>query len=686
MAIIPNDVGVFVSNVINSKYDIASPTLENFPTHYDQNGHGGFMAIDSSISEVSGVESLTGKYELIIPSPRRKVGMVIYDTNPEVSTFYQCTDATACSWEEVDFRFRYFYGPTAPTASDIQVGEKWFDTVVGSEYTYLPVADGSTYKAWVDIDHIGEGETFSGYITVDLANTYYVNVGGDEMTGSLTAEKMFRNSSDTSFEDNELVTKSYVSTNFAQSSGGIFTQQITGTDAKFSGSVTAARFYGTQSISDDSQLATKKYVDDNTIGGVSFYIDGQGTPFATSVDGISLSGGSNINIEFDQDTTPNRYVISASLSTTDEYVNIDGDVMTGTLTGPFAEFTQGITTSNGFIGTLTGTNASFTGLTASNGFIGTLTGTEASFSSITASNGFIGTLTGTEASFSSITASDGFIGTLTGNYVRIGSDPSYILNFGLTADQSVYSGENPNVPVIKSPGGVLIGGNYYDKQNWLGNNVYLAPEGNVFVGIPSNIPTDWFSADGGTYPFNLYSLNVTGGIHTDRAYRWGHKKGENTFLDDEFVTRRSVMMRRAVQSGSNPIQFSQTWSQSPGSNNFLFTSLTTKKMGFDFPVDLTFRVAGSVGGDGLYSTRWFVKNIANVKPTAGNTISIYVDRDKQITLSNGNIDCASVSGGDSNTYNIGGYIENGNGEAWCFLEIAPSPTGWGGPPISYGEE
>ena len=61
MAIIPNDVGVFVSNVINSKYDIASPTLENFPTHYDQNGHGGFMAIDSSISEVSGVESLTGK-------------------------------------------------------------------------------------------------------------------------------------------------------------------------------------------------------------------------------------------------------------------------------------------------------------------------------------------------------------------------------------------------------------------------------------------------------------------------------------------------------------------------------------------------------------------------------------------------------------------------------------------------
>ena len=211
----------------------------------------------------------------------------------------------------------------------------------------------------------------------------------------------------------------------------------------------------------------------------------------------------------------------------------------------------------------------------------------------------------------------------------------------------------------------------------------MAPEGNVFVGIPSNIPTDWFSADGGTYPFNLYSLNVTGGIHTDRAYRWGYQKGENTFLDDEFVTRKSVMMRRAVQSGSNPIQFSQTWSQSSGSNDFLFASLTTKKMGFDFPVDLTFRVAGSVGGDGLYSTRWFVKNIANVKPTVGNTISIYVDRDKQITLSNGNSDCASVSGGDSNTYNIGGYIQdnNGNGEAWCFLEIAPSPTG----PISYGE-
>ena len=456
MAIIPNDVGVFVSNVINSKYDIDNPTLENFPTHYDQNGHGGFMAIDSSIQKVSGANSLTGKYELIIPLPRRKVGMMIYDINPEVASFYQCTDAAACSWEEVDFKFRYFYGAAAPTATDIQVGEKWFDTVVGSEYTYLPIADGSTYKAWVDIDHIGEGETFSGYITVALANTYYVNVGGDEMTGSLTADKVFRSSSDVNFEDDEFVTKSFVFANFAESSGGVFTEHITGTSAVFSQGVTATKYNATGNITENTQLVTKKYVDDNTIPGVSFHIDDQVNPFATNVDAISLSGGSNIDIFFDNISTPNRFVISSTLEVADEFVNIDGDIMEGSLTGTDAFF----------------------------------------------------------------------------DLVQAGS-----ITMGQTTNLSPASS---SVSRIYSSSGILMGGDNTAKGNWLGNNAYLAPQGYVFAGIPNNIPTNWFNADGGTYPFDLKSLNVTGGIHTDRAFRWGNKKGQNTFLDQEFVTKAYV--------------------------------------------------------------------------------------------------------------------------------------------------
>jgi hypothetical protein len=749
----------------------------NFETHEDLYGKGGFVVLNDSIGSSGADEFINQR----VTYQRRKEGMLVYVSSNE--TYYRCvvtgSSESEGEWTKQYFVGRYFHGATAPTASDIQLGEKWFDTVVGTEYTYIPIADGSTFLAWVDIDHIGKDTTADtdNFITRSEAEDLYVDVSGDTMTGTLTgpfatftqgittpngfigtltgtnasftgltASNGFigtltgTNASFTGLTTSNgfigTLTGTEASFSSITASNG-FIGTLTGTEASFSSITASDGFIGTLTgteASFSSITASNGFIGTLTGTNASFTgltasngfigtLTGTEASFSSitasngfigtltgtnaSFTGLTASNGfigtlTGTNASFTGLTTSNGFIgtltgTEASFSSITASNGFIGTLtgteasfssitasngFIGTLTGTNASFT-GLTASNGFIGTLTGTNASFTGLTTSNGFIGTLTGTEASFSSITASNGFIGTLTGTEASFSSITASDGFIGTLTGNYVRIGSDPSYILNFGSTADQSVYSGDNPNVPVIKSLGGVLIGGNDDDKQNWLGNNVFLAPEGNVFVGIPSNIPTDWFSADGGTYPFNLYSLNVTGGIHTDRAYRWGYQKGENTFLDDEFVTRKSVMMRRAVQSGSNPIQFSQTWSQSSGSNDFLFASLTTKKMGFDFPVDLTFRVAGSVGGDGLYSTRWFVKNIANVKPTVGNTISIYVDRDKQITWSNGNINCASVSGGDSNTYNIGGYIQdnNGNGEAWCFLEIAPSPTG----PISYGE-
>jgi hypothetical protein len=418
------------------------------------------------------------------------------------------------------------------------------------------------------------------------------------MTGSLTADKVFRSSSDVNFEDDEFVTKSFVFANFAESSGGVFTEHITGTSAVFSQGVTATKYNATGAITENTQLATKQYVDES---GINIHVNDDTNPFGTEVTAFSISGGSNITIDYDQSTTPNRFVISSTLEVADEFVNIGGDTMTGTLTG-------------------------------------------------------------TDASF---------------DLIDIG-----VMSLGQTAYQGI---ENPNVPRIQSQGGVLIGGNTLAKQNWLGNNVYLAPEGYVVVGVPNNVPSGWFAAGGATYPFDLYSLNVTGGIHTDRAFRWGHKRGFGTkednyvFLDQEFITKEVSIMKPLEVAGSNTIQYHRK--ENAGGfgttlQDFLFTSLTKDKLGFDFPVDVTVRAASGSGGGGNVSTKWFVKTIANVSPTSGeSSININVDRDKQISFAGGDNDVAQYVVNE-NKIVLGGYVEqNGNvgHQIWWFLDIRPSP-------------
>jgi len=241
--------------------------------------------------------------------------------------------------------------------------------------------------------------------------------------------------------------------------------------------------------------------------------------------------------------------------------------MFGTLTGTDASFSNSITAPNGFIGTLTAdrafrqSDAEFiddefiTKSYVDSGYVkksgdtmfGTLTGTDASFSnSITAPNGFIGTLTGTNIRYTNAEFGaeslviQGSSATFTDMSVMITGDYSFDVGVMSIGQTSNHTPQNPNVPRIQSQSGVLIGGNNLSKQSWIGNNVYLSPQDYVFIGIPNNTPTSWFSADGGTYPFDLKSLNVTGGIHADRAYRWGHKKGQNTFLDHEFITKDYV--------------------------------------------------------------------------------------------------------------------------------------------------
>ena len=149
-------------------YSTSATGVNAYPTHLDEYGKGGFVAIDTNGNDVF------PEINKLIPYLRRKEGMLVYDVHGK--DYYRCINVGSSvsdgTWEKQYFSGRYFHGATSPTASDIQLGERWFDTVVGSEYTYLPIAEGSTYLAWVDIDHIG----------VDN----YVNAGGDFMTGTLT--------------------------------------------------------------------------------------------------------------------------------------------------------------------------------------------------------------------------------------------------------------------------------------------------------------------------------------------------------------------------------------------------------------------------------------------------------------------------------------------------------------------
>ena len=238
----------------------------NFETHEDIYGKGGFVVLNDQIGASAADDFINER----VTYQRRKEGMLVYISSD--SSYYRCvvtgSSESEGEWTKQYFAGRYFHGATAPTASDIQLGEKWFDTVVGTEYTYIPIADGSTYLAWVDIDHIGKDTTAdtANFITRTEAEDLYVNVSGDTMfgtltgtdasfsnsitapngfIGTLTADRAFRQS-DAEFIDDEFITKSYVDSGYVKKSGDTMFGTLTGTDASFSNSITAPNgFIGT---------------------------------------------------------------------------------------------------------------------------------------------------------------------------------------------------------------------------------------------------------------------------------------------------------------------------------------------------------------------------------------------------------------------------------------------------------
>ena len=350
----------------------------NFETHEDIYGKGGFVVLNDELGASVADDFINER----ITYQRRKEGMLVYISSD--NSYYKCSVTGSSEsegrWSRQYFSGRYFQGPSAPTASDLVLGEKWFNTEVGSEFTYLYTDEDQDTYIWVDIDHLGQGETG------------FVRISGDTMTGTLT-----------------------------------------GTNASFTGLTASNGFIGTLTADRAFRQSDAEFIDDEFI--TKSYAD---------------SG----------------------------YVKKSGDTM---------------------FGTLTGTDASFTGLTASNGFIGTLTG-----NNIRYTNAEFGTdslvIQGSFATFTDMSV------MITGNSTFDIND----LSIGTTFTANVL---NQNVYRIFADDGVALGGNTLSKNNWLGNNVFLTPQEDhsVMIGFPTSTPVDDSYA----------KLMVKGGIITKRIFSIG---------------------------------------------------------------------------------------------------------------------------------------------------------------------
>lgn len=72
---------------------------DSYPTHYDEWGNGGFVAIATGAA--AGSTASNNAINAYLPAPRRKTGMLVYDTDSE--GYYRCTDGTTGLWTSENF-------------------------------------------------------------------------------------------------------------------------------------------------------------------------------------------------------------------------------------------------------------------------------------------------------------------------------------------------------------------------------------------------------------------------------------------------------------------------------------------------------------------------------------------------------------------------------------------------------
>ena len=207
----------------------------NFPSHIDIFGKGGFIALNDAIGGSGYSEFINERVTL----ERRKPGMLVYINSD--NTYHKCATAGSSEstgeWDRQYFSGRYFYGASAPTASDVVMGEKWFNTDVGSEFTYLPIDENQNTFFWVDIDHLGQGE--SGDIGIDLL-VNGVSFATDSPTLNITGSSPINVASEGGNGYRISLTDNFVNT-----SGDNMTGTLTGTDASFDSITASNGFVGT---------------------------------------------------------------------------------------------------------------------------------------------------------------------------------------------------------------------------------------------------------------------------------------------------------------------------------------------------------------------------------------------------------------------------------------------------------
>jgi hypothetical protein len=189
-----------------------SPTTLNevYPTHFDEFGHGGYVAVTSNAA--SSVAT-NGELNAVVYQARRKVGMLVFDTSTE--KYYRCTSVSG-GWTEENFgggtissvqvfaedglsvspatpvtsgsvEFTVGLGVDAGTNNPVKVsGGSLVAATVSSNGTAADFASGSHTQSYTTVTGLGAGAKLLGHTAAGSGAAQIVTIGQNlELDGSV---------------------------------------------------------------------------------------------------------------------------------------------------------------------------------------------------------------------------------------------------------------------------------------------------------------------------------------------------------------------------------------------------------------------------------------------------------------------------------------------------------------------
>ena len=595
----------------------------NFPSHIDIFGKGGFIALNDAIGGSGYNEFINERVTL----ERRKPGMLVYINSD--NTYHKCATAGSSEstgeWDRQYFSGRYFYGASAPTASDVVIGEKWFNTDVGSEFTYLPIDENQNTFFWVDIDHLGQGE--SGDIGIDLL-VNGVSFATDSPTLNITGSSPINVASEGGNGYRISLTDNFVNT-----SGDTMNGTLTGTDASFDSITASDGFIGT--------------------------LTGEKASFRNTQDG--------------------RASLEVAIGSTG-YTDNFWDFVAGTIVNE-----EGLTSNVFGVSTTSHSQTPSAGVFNGNLRVGQSDYNEKALLEVLGSAVVSNSLSYENQPTVKIQKNDGTTEENSGRFpgttgfmdlprLVLEHKPSNSWGWPGAIDFMTKPVLGSQITSIGYRIGTLFANSGESNLYFWGSPARNTTYGAGATGISAGLSGDGLTALG----YFQYAVGAAdSGFHIMKGFRTSN---DEEFQDNEFITKRVSIMKPLADLNENggtvseDIKYNQIWDSNLDADNFTFASLTEEKMGFSFPVNITIRIAGGAGPGGNYSTRWFVKDLIGVSPTNGATaITITADRDRVIPWESGDADCA-VYDTNTNTITLGGSIkDNPNQKVWAFLDVSPTP-------------